>query len=221
MTQLQPHMVTAFDIPDAWYQCIKLTLQNGHEYTIDRGSFRGHRRKELDFITLHIINPSTRPLVPDIPEELDIPQPTSMEYVNRYLEKLATEFKEETEVYTYGERLAQQLGEVIRMYREEGFGTNQACMEVGMPTDIELSDPPCLRLVDTRVRHGKLHFIVYLRSWDLWTAFPSNLAALQLLKEYMVGQIGVEDGEMIACSKGLHLYDYEVEWAKKRVSITK
>jgi hypothetical protein len=82
--------------------------------------------------------------------------------------------------------------EVIRMYKNGGPGTNQATMEVGMPQDIVNSDPPCLRLIDTRVRYGKLHFVVYFRSWDLWAGFPANLAGIQLLKEYMAQQIGVE-----------------------------
>ena len=76
------------------------------------------------------------------------------------------------------------------------------------------SDPPCLRMIDTRVREGKLNFIVYFRSWDLWAGFPSNLAAIQLLKEYMAGEIGVKDGELVAMSKGLHLYEYAWELAK-------
>ncbi|MFH1639540.1 MAG: thymidylate synthase, partial [Chloroflexota bacterium] len=91
---------------------------------------------------------------------------------------------------------------------------NQAFMAVGDAKSISLPDPPCLRGIDTRIRHGSLHFIVYFRSWDLWAGFPSNLAAIQLLKEYMASEIGVEDGEIIAMSKGLHLYDYSWELAK-------
>jgi len=102
------------------------------------------------------------------------------------------------------------------MYKNDGHGTNQACMEVAMPSDVDLKDPPCLRLIDTRVRDDKLHFIVYVRSWDLWSGFPANLGAIQLLKEYMAGEIGVGDGEIIASSKGLHLYDYTFELAKLR-----
>jgi thymidylate synthase len=220
---LKAHYIKAFDIPDAWFQSLKLVIEQGYVYSVDRGSFKGHKRRELDFVTVHITNPSTRPLVPEIPKELEseCPVPSSMEYVYQYLEKLVTPLKAASEVYTYGERLtgvkANQVEEVIKMYRAEGYGTNQACMEVGMPTDIFLADPPCLRLVDTRVRYGRLHFIVYFRSWDLWAGFPSNLAGLQLLKEYMSGEIGVEDGEIIACSKGMHLYDYQWEWAWKRI----
>ena len=90
-------------------------------------------------------------------------------------------------------------------------------MAVGNENSIYLSDPPCLRGIDTRIRGGKLHFFVYFRSWDLWAGFPSNLAAIQLLKEYMASEIGVEDGELIASSKGLHLYEYTWELAKAAV----
>jgi thymidylate synthase len=87
-------------------------------------------------------------------------------------------------------------------------------MSVGDERSIYLSDPPCLRMIDTRVRDGKLKFFVYFRSWDLWAGFPSNLAAIQLLKEYIAGEIGAEDGELVAMSKGLHLYEYAWELAR-------
>ena len=38
----------------------------------------------------------------------------------------------------------------------------------------------------------------------------------QLVKQFMADEIGVEDGEMILVSKGLHLYEYTWEWAKQR-----
>ncbi|HUV44995.1 MAG TPA: thymidylate synthase, partial [Dehalococcoidales bacterium] len=72
----------------------------------------------------------------------------------------------------------------------------------------------------TRIRDGRLCFVVYFRSWDLWAGFPSNLAALQLLKEYMASEIGVADGELVAMSKGLHLYEYCWELAGITARIT-
>jgi thymidylate synthase len=90
-------------------------------------------------------------------------------------------------------------------------------MAVGGKDSISLSDPPCLRGIDTRIRDDRLHFIIYFRSWDLWAGFPSNLAAIQLLKEYMASEIEVDDGELIATSKGLHLYEYAWELAKTTV----
>jgi len=125
-----------------------------------------------------------------------------------------TAHKAEGEEYTYGQYLEKQIAEVIRMYKEDGHNTNQAFMAVGDANSLYQADPPCLRSIDTRIRYGKLHFCVYFRSWDLWAGFPSNLAGIQILKEYMAEEIGVEDGEIIASSKGMHLYEYSWDLAK-------
>ena len=204
--------ITARDLSEAWFLCLRKTLTEGYEYKIERGSYTGQRRKELDFVVVQIKNPGTRSLVPDVPQ--GVPSPTSMEYIESYLPYLMTAHKAEGEQYTYGQYLEKQISEVIRMYKEDGYNTNQAFMAVGDSQSIFLSDPPCLRGIDTRIRNNKLHFVVYFRSWDLWAGFPSNLAAIQLLKEYMSSEIGVDDGEIIAISKGMHLYDYSWELAR-------
>ncbi len=223
--------IEARDLPDAWFRCVWEILDFGHKYTIDHGSFEGQQRLEFDYITVHIKYPGVRPLIPDIPAHLGIPNPVADGYIEEYLPYLMTNMKQPNEDYTYGERLAgweyytkelmshkmvNQIDEVIRMYKECGYGTNQACMSVSAPSDILLGDPPCLRGLDTRVKDGKLHFVVYFRSWDLYNGFSANLGGIQLLKEYMADEIGVEDGEIIASSKGLHLYDYAWPLAELR-----
>jgi thymidylate synthase len=229
--------IEARDLADAWFQCIYRIFEDDsvHEYEVDRGSFQGCKRREFDMIMVNIEYPQVRPLIPDIPVELGIPTPTSMEYVEDYLQYLMTDKKKENEVYTYGERLTNPkivmegkeisfginpMEEVIKIYKKDKSGTNQAIMEVGMPQDIVLDDPPCLRLIDTRLIEDKLNFILYFRSWDLWAGFPSNLAAIQLMKEYMCEEIGVQDGSITAISKGLHLYEYSFGLALKRLRRT-
>lgn len=205
-------IIEARDLSEAWFLCLRKTLTEGYEYKIERGSYSGQRRKELDFVVVQIRNPGTKPLIPDVP--LGVPPPTSLEYIEDYLPYLMTAHKAEGEQYTYGQYLEKQIAEVIKMYREDGYNTNQAFMAVGDSQSIFLSDPPCLRGIDTKIRNNRLNFVVYFRSWDLWAGFPSNLAAIQLLKEYMSSEVGVDDGEIIAISKGMHLYDYAWELAK-------
>jgi len=205
-------LIEARDLSEAWFLCLGRVLNEGYEYEIDRGSYTGQRRKELDLAIVQVSYPATRPLIPDVPQ--GVPPPSTMEYVESYLPYLITAHRKEGEQYTYGQYLEKQITEVIRMYREDGYNTNQAFMAVGDAQSIYLSDPPCLRMIDTRVREGRLYFIVYFRSWDLWAGCPSNLAAIQLLKEYMACEIGVADGELVAMSKGLHLYEYSWELAK-------
>jgi len=239
---LKPVFIDAFDLDDAWFQGLAEILEKGHVYTITRGSYEGQKRLEFDFVSIRVRKPSHQ-IIPIIPEGMSIPAPTDMDYIQGYLSYLLTGTKTETEDYTYGERLVDpkvkfkesaggkdkemiremplevnQIEEVISLYKDKGHGTNQAIMEIGMPSDIKLVDPPCLRLIDTRIRYGKLHFILYFRSWDLWGGFPSNLGGLQLVKQYMADEIGVDDGEIIAVSKGLHLYDYSWDLAKLRTN---
>ena len=198
-------------LPEAWFLCIKECMDNGYEYVIDRGSHEGSSRKELYSVTVRVEYPGSKPLVPDVPE--GVPPPASMDYVEQYLPYLMTGIKQKGELYTYGEDIDYQLPELVRMYKEDGFGTNQACMSIGSKESIFLEHSQCLRVIDTRVWEGKLTFYVYFRSWDLWAGFPSNLAAIQILKEYVADALGVMDGELIAYSKGLHLYSLSWEVA--------
>ena len=210
-------IIEARDLSEAWFLCLQKAMNDGYEYKIERGSYAGQRRKEIDFVVVNIKNPGTRPLIPDVPQ--GVPAPVTMEYVENYLPYLMTGHKAEGEQYTYGQYLEHQIPAVIRMYKEDGYNTNQAYMSVGNEQSIYLDDPPCLRGIDTRIRDNRLHFMVYFRSWDLWAGFPANLAGIQVLKEYMASEIGVEDGEMIASSKGLHLYDYAWDLAKATLRI--
>jgi thymidylate synthase len=209
---VQISVIEARDLSEAWFLCLSKTLNDGYEYRIQRGSYAGQCRKQLDLAVVQIKYPGTRPLIPDVPQ--GVPAPSTMEYIENYLPYLMTAHKAESEQYTYGQYLEKQIAEVIRMYKEDGHNTNQAYMTVGDPQSIYLTDPPCLRGIDTRIRDTRLTFYVYFRSWDLWAGFPSNLAAIQLLKEYMASEIGAEDGELVAMSKGMHLYEYCWDLAK-------
>lgn len=239
--------IVARDISDAWFQCVCNVLEHGFRYIIDQGSFEGSERVEFDDVGIKITHPEIRPLEPDIPPALGIPNPVQPGYIDTYYnEKILIGVKDENEDYVYGERLSgtlikrhfdkktgeanyeepvvtgpNQIEAVIEKYKKYGFNTNQTTMEIGRPDDCLLNDPPCLRLIDTRVRYDHLHFFVYFRSWDLWGGFPANLGGLQLLKEYMAKEIGVGPGETVATSKGLHLYKYVWELAQLRTGIKK
>lgn len=119
-------------------------------------------------------------------------------------------FEEEGQLYI------NQIEWVTQSYKDFGTRNNQMVLQVAHPSDLTLVDPPCLRHIDTRIQDNALHFFVYFRSWDLWNGLPANLAGIQNLKEFMAAEIGVEDGEMLVESKGLHLYGYAEDLARLR-----
>jgi thymidylate synthase len=224
---MKPLFIEATTLDDAWHQAVYNLFERGYKYTIDSGSYVGSQRIEFDFVVVRIKTPWEEPRLPQIPEQLHIPPPVSEDYVVNYFnEYIMGGKKGKGEDYTYGERLTNaaqedgasfsQVETAIRRYKDEGFGTNQIVLQIAQPADLLLNDPPCLRHIDTKIRDDRIHFFPYFRSWDLWGGFPANLAALQLLKEYMAMQIGVADGEIIASSKGLHIYKHVEELAKLR-----
>lgn len=211
-----PVHLKTHSLEDAWFQSLYNIFDYGKEYIIDKGSFEGHKRLEYDFITIHISNPNIRPLVPIIPPDLGIEPPTDMQYVEDYfVNYLMSNEKNENTQYTYGQRILISLEKIINMLKTTPK-TNQAIIEIAKPEDIYLSDPPCLRTLHFKIFNNKLIMYIYMRSNDLWSGFPANLAGFQLLKEYIVSEVGCEDGDIIYIGSGLHLYDYCWEWAKKR-----
>lgn len=74
-----------------------------------------------------------------------------------------------------------------------------------------LPDPPCLRTITFKVVEKRLNMSVFFRSWDLFAGLPENLGGLQMVKEYVLGELidslDITDGELIAYSDGLHLYE--------------
>jgi thymidylate synthase len=210
-------VINAFDLQDAWFQCLDKIMDHGRDYLIERGSFEGHYRKEFDMVVVNIEKPENRPLIPDIPPSMsDIAPPTTMDYVEGYFANYLMYSKlADNEQYTYGNRIAASFDRVVEILKK-GTGTNQAIMEIARPEDIELTDPPCLRLIDCKVLDGQLNFVVYFRSWDLWSGFPANLAGIQLLKEHLAEEVGLQPGRTVALSKGMHLYDYVWELARRR-----
>ena len=203
--------IYAVGLSDAWFQCLQRALLEGRTYRIQQGSFEGTHRKEIPLVAVTIRDPGIRPLSPTVPP--GVPTPTTDEVIDEYLSYIMTSDRQKNEQYTYGEDLTPQINEVICRYKL-GINTNQLCMSVGNRDSIFLDDPQCLRLVDTRIQNNTLHFILYFRSWDLWGGFPTNLGGLQLLKEYMAKEIGVDDGSIVAFSKGLHLYEHCWDLAK-------
>lgn len=230
-TVLNPTIIRAFDIPEVWYRALAELYHaysggGNREYMVQHGSFANqHKRRELDYFCALIENPTHRPLAPIIPEGSNIVQPTNQEKIERYFANylMGTEVAE-NEDYTYGSRInykapdqdLSQLERVIEMLRTSP-NTNQAIIEIGRPEDIYLPDPPCLRLIDCRVKEGHLHLFIYFRSWDLYAGLPENLGGLAMLMEYMTAEIGIKPGSMVIQSKGAHVYDYLWESVKELV----
>jgi thymidylate synthase len=112
---------------------------------------------------------------------------------------------------------------IIKQFLQETPETNRAIVMVGLPEDLMLSDPPCLRTMHFKIRYGALHVALEFRSWDAYSGMPMNLGGIQLGKEMLVSELNeyyeehhmplIKDGMIFATSLGCHVYSGEWPYA--------
>jgi len=232
--------ITAFDLPDAWYQVLRRIWEEGEEFSVRYGSEVTETRK-LD-VTLEILHPENKPLVHEKAS-------CDMRYVmNYFMEYLWFGEKKPDETYTYSSRLrtpVDQIEAAIKRYVDERFD-RQVTLVVRVPTDIEKEhkgkrhEPPCLTILDTEVardeddRKLKLVLTGYWRSWDAYAALPANLAGLQLFNEAFVKELNargtekhgnkweeIYTGKMIMHSKNCHIYKRQLPMVEELLNTKK
>ncbi|MEW6585948.1 MAG: thymidylate synthase [Nitrospirota bacterium] len=229
-----PFCLIAKTISDAWFQLIYNLFDKAYSQNIQKGSFENEQyRLQYPGIAVYIEHPHCD-MIPTIPPGLNIPAPTTKEYIEDYfVNYLMNPELAENETYTYASRIhspmprgGTQLDRVIEMLKETPL-TNQAVVEVGTPQDLDTCygkdgklDPPCLRLLDFKVIPSDGDFLLtisaYFRSWDLWAGFPTNLGGIELLKQFVASEANLKSGPMYAYSAGAHIYGYQEEIARLR-----
>jgi thymidylate synthase len=123
-----------------------------------------------------------------------------------------------------------QIQWCIDHYKAKGFGNNHCYIQVGYPesnaaydqpyeNEMDRGTSPCLRGIDTAIKDGKLDFHVYFRSWDLYGAWPENMAGMVMLMEYMANELGVDVGTLSFSSLKLHCYSHTTDVLKARLGI--
>ena len=68
------------------------------------------------------------------------------------------------------------------------------------------SDVPCTCNLQFMVRHGKLHFIVFMRSNDVYLGLPHDIFCFTMLQEIMARDLGLELGTYKHMVGSLHIY---------------
>ncbi|MEM1691744.1 MAG: thymidylate synthase [Thermofilaceae archaeon] len=122
--------------------------------------------------------------------------------------------------YTYGERLrshpaaGDQLVELITKLRSSPHTRRALAVLWHHARDRSSTDPPCIVLVQGDVTDGFYNHTVYLRSNDMYAAWPLNAYAQAKLAELIASELGVKVGAvtLISCSAHVYEHDWERAW---------
>ncbi|NTU78554.1 MAG: hypothetical protein HGA45_03985 [Chloroflexales bacterium] len=120
--------------------------------------------------------------------------------------------------YTYGSRLRafggaiDQVAAIVADLRSAGE-SRRAVAALWSPThDAGSASPPCLNLVQARLRDGRLHLTAYFRSHDIYRAWAGNAYGLRALQGEIAGALAAEVGDLAILSHSAHIYAHD--WAR-------
>lgn len=197
-------------IGDAWLKILKLIMKFGavkkSEYDIDQ--------KELMNLMVVI-------------EEEDPDKPVWKEFYNftktelkKYIPSVITPEKDRSVEYTYGQRMmdfkgVDQIEYIVKKLKSHPFSRRAVVCLWDIENDPETDKPPCLNLVQCLVQENKLFLTAYIRSNDMFDAWPRNAYALRKLQKIIAKKIGLGIGSLTTISCSAHVYKAQWERVNK------
>jgi len=137
---------------------------------------------------------------------------------DEHYESLVTPGKPEGVSYTYGERLRDQpvAGDQLELLTKKLRNSPDTRRAVAVlwshEADQASSDPPCLILVQGDVTLGYYSQTAYIRSNDIYAAWPLNAYAQVRLAERVAEKLGLKIGTVTLVSFSAHVYEHD--WSR-------
>ncbi len=124
--------------------------------------------------------------------------------------------------YGYGNRMRSMRGKnqvefIIKRLQEEKDDRGACAVTWNVDTDLGMQRRPCIIMIQALVQDEKLHLLSYIRSNDMFQAWPRNCFGLLKIQKEIAQAIGVERGPLTVMSASAHIYKKEWEDANKIV----
>ncbi len=189
-------------VGEAWLQALQLIMKFG---TL-KDSEHGEKQKEVLCLVVDITS--------EDPDNIKWKSYFTFpkEELEEYYQLVLSDQKIEELSYTYGQRLRAHRGiDQIRKIAEKITNADFTRRAIAFTWDTELDTdskhPPCLNLVQALVQNNKLYMIAYLRSNDIFGAWPKNVFALRKLQKNICEETKKELGDIIMISASAHIYE--------------
>lgn len=193
---IKPNQIQAFELPGPAYRWACDLIQRFGENVITED---GQATKEIRNLVLQVESPTVG--WPIGGSGWDIPA------LERYAQTEILSPKNNLGFdYTYGERLGEQIEQVIGKLKEEPNSRRAIATPWLRTHDIAMKHPPCLIVLDFLIRGEALHLTAFFRSHDIKQAWPANVYGLGQLLKHVADEVGVEVGSLTTVSVSAHIY---------------
>jgi thymidylate synthase len=189
-------------ICEAWLEIIWTVMTFGHTSPTDYGL----EQKEVLALLSVIEEPQSHlDYLPDW-------SPFTKEDITNYVHTFLDAESHDNVAYNYGYRLQShwtedQLESMATELKRSGHSRRAVASLWDPREDSGTSDPVCLTTIQAAVRDGKLHLMTYIRSNDMFRAYPLNAAALAALQQRLTERVGkIAIGSLEILSFSAHIY---------------
>jgi thymidylate synthase len=212
-------MIKVPTIEDAWMSLLKNIVETGDRVKIDGKVMTTESMNQV----VKIFNP------------LSSTPPENQIWGGEKLEIYKKQFQSPENpgfVYTYGNRLRDYFGvdqveKVIKRLKEDKSSRRCVMTTFDPHTDHDIKDLPCMIMVDFKIRKTSTHPIypyellttAVWRSHDIYGAYLPNIFGLTGLAQKVAEELNVAVGAITTHSISAHIYDTDLDDAKKIVTI--
>lgn len=131
--------------------------------------------------------------------------------LEKYIPQIVSDITIKGVEYTYGQRLFSlkgfnQIGNIIDKLKENKEGRRNVATTWDIEKDAASENPPCLSFITFLVQDEQLVGTFFMRSNDLYRAFPQNAMAFRKLQQYIAEEVGVALGKTCVISNSAHVY---------------
>jgi len=203
---------------EAWNRSLKLIHSYGSLKTSD------YDEEQLELINMSIIIRNEKLDNPSMLGYLGITE----EELNEYAKTLLTKEKPDGVKYTYGNRYLEiygynQFEYMVDELKKKKYSRRAVATLWDPQKDIQEDEVPCIDMYQALIQDDYLYLIAYLRSNDLYNAWPRNIYGILKIQEELCKKINCKKGYVNTIAGSAHVYsrnfkDLEEKYKNRSIS---
>lgn len=203
-------------IADLWLKVLDRILKFG----VNKMSQYSEMQRELINITT-VIN-EENPDDPYLPEYLYF----NKQDLENYYPQLMTDHILEGVEYTYGSRFRNfnginQVKSIIDDLKANNFSRRAIAFTWDVMKDNGNPKSPCINLIQALVQKDTVYLTTYIRSNDMYRAWPQNAFALRKVQKEIADALNIKMGKLCIISNSAHIYERDFLAASEMVDKNK
>ncbi len=214
-SQLTGLQVVAPNIPKAWPQILDKIMTFG---ALKKSEYEEPQKELLCFTS---IITDDEPLPSNGRGSWNRFFPFTREDVAAYVPQVCTVLKIDGVEYTYGQRLRSpidQIAHITEKIKTSPHSRRHVACTWTTKRDYNNPNAPCLVLLQFNITDGKLFLTAFIRSNDMYAAWPKNAFALRELQRIVANNTDLRMGFLSIVSQSCHIYQHDFTKVKEVIA---